>query len=486
VISPQSSRLEVTAKPLGVRSWVGLAVMLTGTFVAVLDNFIVFVALPSIRAMLGASFAEAELVIAAYTLTFAMGVITAGRLGDRFGRRRMFMIGFAAFTVSSTLCGLAPSPRTLILFRIAQGLSAAVLSPQVLAIIRVTFTDTSRRATAFAWMGVVIGLASVAGQIIGGGIIAADIGGLSWRPVFLINLPVGVFALLVAPYVLEESRAHNLHRLDISGALLSALGFGLLLYPLIEGREAGWPRWSFVMLATSVVVLVIFGAHQNAKSRRNASPLLETSLFRERAFTVGMVLTLLFYATLSPIFLSFTYLVQLGFGQSPLQAALDFSPLAAAFAITSLVAGRLTRNGARNVLMAGATITLVGTGWAWFVCLHVQAMVPGDLIPALVVLGIGEGLFMTPITNAILSAVHDHHAGSASGVLTTMQRTGNALGIAVLEIPFFVTLEHARASGAGQAPAYTAAFASVAASVSAMIALVIVLLFFLPSGRATT
>lgn len=458
--------------------------MLAGTFVAVLDNFIVFIAIPSIRANLGASFSQAEFVIAAYTLTFAIGVITGGRLGDRFGRRKVFVIGFAAFTLASGLCGCAPSPTTLILARIVQGLSSAVLSPQVLAIIRVTFTDPRDRATAFACMGVVIGVASVVGQIIGGLIVAANIWGLSWRPVFLINLPVGVLALIAAPLVLQESRAEDLRRIDVVGAFLSAAGLGLLLYPLVEGREAGWAGWCFAMIVASAGVLVVFAIHQHHKSRRNASPILDTRMFESRTFAIGVILCLLFYATLSPLFLSFTYLVQLGFGRTAFEAAIDFSPLAVAFAITSFFAGRLVRIGTRRVLIAGAVTAAVGAASACAVCAFASPLSPIYLYPSLTSLGIGEGLFMTPITNAVISGIHERHAGAAAGVITTMQRAGNALGVALLEIPFFVALDRAHAAGKAQAVSYASAFASVAAGIVIMLTVVTGLLFLLPSDVA--
>jgi MFS family permease len=235
--SVQDSLSRADAQRQDPRRRIGLLVLLTAIFVATLDNFIVFVAIPSIRDDLGATFSQAEFAVAGYTLTFALGLITRGRMGDRFGRRRMFLIGFAAFTVASGLCGFAPTASSLVVFRIVQGVAGAVLAPQVLTLIRVTFVSPRERATAFAWMGVAIGMGGVLGQVFGGFVVSADILDLHWRPVFLINLPVGICALLVGPFVLDESRATGLQRLDLVGAALSSLGLGMLLFPLIEGRR---------------------------------------------------------------------------------------------------------------------------------------------------------------------------------------------------------------------------------------------------------
>jgi MFS family permease len=346
----------------------------------------------------------------------------------------MFVIGFAAFTVASGLCGLAPTAASLIVFRILQGIAGAVLTPQVLALIGVTFVSPRDRATAFAWMGVAIGMGGVLGQVLGGIVVSADILGLHWRPVFLLNLPVGVCALLVAPFVLDESRAAGVQRLDILGAALSALGLGLLLYPLIEGREAGWPAWSIFMLASSLVVLVLFMAQQHRKTMDEASPLLDTSLFRDRAFPVGLLLVLLFFATISPYILSYSYLTQIGFGMSPLKSALYFSPMAITFVITNLSVGHFGGTDARRTLFAGAVLAALGTLMGYVVCVVVPtaAFTPAYVIPGLAVLGVGQGLFMTPVVNAVLSEIPEVHTGAASGVLNTMQRVGNALGVAIL------------------------------------------------------
>jgi MFS family permease len=247
-----------------LRRWIGLGVLLTAVFVATLDNFIVFVAIPSIRSDLGATFAQAEFIVAGYTLTFALGLITSSRLGDRFGHRRMFLIGFTSFTVASGLCGAAPTPSGLIVFRVVQGIAGAMLTPQMLAIIRVTFIEARERATAFAWMGVAIGLGGVLGQVVGGFVVCADFFGLSWRPVFLINLPVGIFALTVGRFVIDESRAPGVQRLDLVGAALSSLGLGLLLYPLIDGTGG-----RLALLGLGDVGLVL---DRSGSSRRPSTP----------------------------------------------------------------------------------------------------------------------------------------------------------------------------------------------------------------------
>jgi EmrB/QacA subfamily drug resistance transporter len=475
-------RHPISLTPTALRRWLGLGVLLIGSFVTSLDSFIVFVAVPSIRTTLGATFGETELIVAGYALTAAVGLIVSGRLGDRFGRRRMFIIGFGAFTLASGLCGIAQSPVALIISRLIQGCAASVLIPQVFALIRVTFTDPKERATAFGWMGVTIGAGAIAGQIVGGFIIAADIWHLAWRPIFLINLPVGVCALIGASLLVKESESDARERLDLVGAVLSALGLGLLLYPLIEGREAGWPIWSMSMMGAGVVVLSVFGLHQRWKTRHGAFPLLNTDLFHDQAFTVGLFLILLFFGTIGPLMLSFSYLAQIGFSRSPVTAALDFSPLAVSFTIASLLAGKYSHFGARKILATGAVVVTVGALAAYLVCLVLASPTPEALILPLIVLGIGQGMFMTPVLNVVLSAIPENHSGAASGVLTTVQRAGYALGVAALEVPFFTTLDGAKIAGSSQSAAYLAAFAAVAVCILVTMIVVLVLLALLPSG----
>jgi len=466
---------------------IGLGVMLAGVFVTVMDNSIVNVAIPSIRTTLGATFAEAELVVAGYTFIFAIGMITGGRLGDIFGQRRVFLAGFAAFTLTSALCGLAPGPHTLIVARLLQGASASLLSPQAISLVRISFAEGRERTMAFAVMGVVLGLGNVCGQIFGGLLLQADLLGLGWRPVFLVNVPIGVIGLGVAPFVLPKTGTLTGRRLDAPGVLLSTAGLGMLMYPLIEGRGAGWPLWSVVMLIASPAVLAGFLLHQRWKTQRDLQPLLDTNLLSDRAFAFGALVILIFFATMTPLSFSFTLMEQMGFGRSPMISALDLAWLGGPAALSPLFAGRLLRAiGIRRVLIAGAMFDLAGLLASLATCALKDEFLPGDLTPSLLLQGIGYGLFMTPILNAVLSGIRDHFVGAAAGVLTTMQRGGNAVGMAVLEIPFAVSLDHAHAEGLSNSTAYVHAFMVVSACIVVMILVVITLLFRLPLAPPAT
>ncbi|MGO1080384.1 MFS transporter [Inquilinus sp. CA228] len=451
------------ARPaIPARLWLGLAVMLIGPFMTVMDVMIVNVAIPGIRRGLGASFAEVELVVAGYGLAYAVALITGGRLGDLFGRRRMFIAGLAGFTVTSACCGLAPTAETLILARLLQGGAAAVLFPQVFALIRVTFVEPRARATAFAALGVVLGLASITGQVLGGVLVAADLWALGWRPIFLVNIPIGLLATLAAARLIPADEVSAGQRLDGAGVALSALGLGLLLYPLIEGREAGWPAWSLAMLGAAVPVLAVFARHQHRKSRRQASPLLQTRLFRDRTFTIGVLLALVFYSTLNSLYLAFAFLAQSGLGRSPLAAGLAFSPAGIVFMAASIAAGRIAPERRRMVLAAGAAISAAGQFAAAVTALLAVPLQVEDLIPALMLLGLGQGLLLTPLLNTVLGGIRDGDIGSASGMLSTMQQVGGAFGVAVVGILFAAVLDRARAAGAGEAVAYARAFAAAA------------------------
>lgn len=263
-----------------------LPVVLTGTFMAILDVSIVVVAIPSIRADLHAGYGGAEFVISAYTLTYASLLVTGGRLGDRFGRRRMFIIGLLWFAGASALCGAAPSISVLIGARALQGIGGALMFPQVLAIIQVTF-DGQARTRALGVFGSVIGIAAIAGQLVGGVLLALNVFGLTWRPLFLVNVPLGAAAALAAARVLPKDPPEAHTRLDLGGAGLIAVTQLLLTLPLLEGRDQGWPAWMLACLIASAPCLALFLAYERRLAARGGSPLVPLRLFRNRASPAG-------------------------------------------------------------------------------------------------------------------------------------------------------------------------------------------------------
>jgi EmrB/QacA subfamily drug resistance transporter len=445
------------------RRWKALAVVLIASFMILLDISIVNVAIPSIQRDLGTTFAEIQWVLAGYQLGYAVVLITGGRLGDIFGRKRLFIIGVSGFTVASAICGLAPNSVALIAARVAQGLMAALMYPQVLSVIQVSFPPRER-GTAFGIFGGVIGVASISGPLLGGLLIQADlhIGGtaLLWRPIFLVNLPIGIGAVIAASIYLRESRAPDAPRLDIPGMLLATAGLFLIAYPLVEGRAAGWPLWAYLMLVGGAAVLVIFGRYIRARAARGGNPLVEPKLFGDRAFVVGSAIAMVFLAGVPAFFLTFSLYVQIGLGFSALRAGLTTLPFALVSALASGVSIRLAPKLGKRILSLGCVLLIAGMAGLW---LTVKAAGTGvssyQMIPALAVCGAGLGLVVAPLVNIILGGIHAASAGSASGVLTTVQQVGGALGVAIIGIIFF-----------GQVSGYAPAVAqSTAAQLSAQL-----------------
>jgi EmrB/QacA subfamily drug resistance transporter len=454
--------------------WAALPVLLAGTFMIVLDFFIVNVALPSMQVDLHASHGATEWFVAGYGLTFAAGLITAGRLGDRLGRRRMFSLGLALFTIASVACAAAGSAGTLNLARLVQGLAAALISPQVLSIIGVTYTG-AERVRALSIYGVVMGLGAVGGQIVGGLLIAANVGGLGWRTVFLINVPVGLLALSLVTWLVPESRAENPARLDLVGALLVTGGLVALVLPLTEGRQAGWPAWAWLSLVLAPVILGVFAGHQRRVARRGGSPLLPLELFRERAFSGGLATQLALWCGQASFFLVLSLYLQQGRGLDAFDAGLVFAVLAVAFVATSLRSPRwMLRYGRR--LIAGGALILAAGDLLLLAC--VSAIGTGGsvavLAPGLLLVGAGQGLCITPITATVLSSLEPTRAGAAAGVLSTMQQVGNALGVAVTGVIFFGALHRGFAD----------AFVLSVAELAALLVCVAALTRLLPARKA--
>lgn len=446
----------LSARASGSAPWLGLAVLLLAGFVTIFDLFVVNVAIPSMQAGLGASFAQIGFIVAGYELAFGVLLITGGRLGDLFGRRRLFIAGMAGFTVASALCGLAPSAGLLIGARVLQGLAAALLFPQVYASIRVNFDgDDSRRA--FGLLGMTLGLAAIVGQVLGGWLVHADLFGLEWRSIFLINVPIGLFAIAAARCI-PESHAPLCPALDWTGVALVSTGLALLLVPLIEGPGQGWPAWSLWVLGMAVVLLVLFGRQQERRRADGGLPLVDMRLLAQRRFALGAVLVLLVYSTSSSFFLCFALLVQMGLGLDPFAAGCIFAPCSVGFVLASLAAPRLVTRWGTRAIIVGALVYAISMG---LLIAQVQAagaeLVPARLIPVLVVVGAGQGFIMTPLLNLVLGFVDEAQAGMASGVISTVQQIGAALGVAVVSILFGTALA-AGDGAAAQAGQYASAF----------------------------
>jgi EmrB/QacA subfamily drug resistance transporter len=421
--------------------------VLSGTFMVVLDFFIVNVALPSIQIGLHAASLAIEWVVAGYALTTAVLLISAGRLGDRYGRRRMFSAGLALFTVASLLCGVATDAGELVAARLVQGAGGALLMPNVLAIINVTY-DGPERVRALSLYGLSMGVAAVGGQLLGGVLIALNPGGIGWRACFLVNVPVGVLALVAAPRVLPESRDPRAESLDLVGALLVTGGLTAVVLPLVQGRSEGWPAWTWVSLALAVVCGLVFAAHQRGRTRRGATCLIEPSLLRMRPLRRGLAAQLVFWSGQASFFMVLALYLQQGRGLSPLQSGLVFTILAASYLVASLVSAGLAVRHGRRVLAAAGLALAAGHG----LLLGAVALIGAHgsvlaLTPGLLAAGAGMGLAITPLTSLILSAAPLEHAGGASGLLSTTQQVGGALGVAVIGAIFF----GAAPSGVGHA-----------------------------------
>jgi EmrB/QacA subfamily drug resistance transporter len=423
---------------LNPRRWLMLPVVLSAAFMAIVDVFIVNVAAPSIQRDLHASAAEVQWLVATYVLAYALGLITGGRLGDIYGRRRCFQLGLAGFTIASALCGAAPSAGAMLGARFAQGLSAALMFPQMLSIIQVEFAP-EERARCFALMGGVQGAGGILGYVLGGGLISLNLFGIDWRSVFLINVPVGVAALVASSRLVPESRSGSARRLDLGGVALGSLVLGLVVVPLVEGREAGWPWWVPVAFATAVPATALWLAHERRVSAGGGSPLVELGLFRERSFRLGVGLVLMFWMVTS-FFLLLGLYYQDGLGYSPIQAGLLFLPLAVPFVIASVNSGRLSWIPHERLLPGAAAIVSGGLMLAGIVVSGSGAFPAAPLMVAFLLVGGGCGVFMPTVITAVLGRIPPDSAGSASGVLSTAQQIGNAMGVTIAGTAFFSEL----------------------------------------------
>jgi EmrB/QacA subfamily drug resistance transporter len=431
-------------------AWRALIVLLIAMFMSLLDTTIVNVALQTIRKNVngaGHPAASADVllwIISGYALAFGVALIPAGRLGDRLGHKWVFFTGLALFTAASLACGLAQSDIQLIVFRVIQGFGAGIFVPAVTAYIQILFQGKVR-GTAFAIMGAVIGVSSALGPIVGGLIIQGFGTTNGWRLIFGVNLPIGIAALVLTVALIPgnkklgeiTSSAPKLAStggVDWIGLLLLAAGLVAILVPLIEGQQKGWPLWTYLLLAAGVVLLVLFAVYEVFYVKRGNSPLVPPHLFSHPAFTGGTILALVYFAAFTSIFFTISLLWQEGLGHTALESGLVSVPFAIGSIIASSQSNRLSQRLGRNVLLFGTALVVLGLGAVWIILLTVT---PADLtswqfLVPLFFAGLGNGMFIAPNAQFIVATVDPAEAGAASGVISTMQRIGAAIGIAII------------------------------------------------------
>lgn len=417
--------------------WLAAAVLIAGALMDMIDLTIVNVALPTIRRDLQAGSTELEWVISGYMLAFAAALIIAGSLGDRLGRKRIFLFGVGLFGAASLAAGLAQSPAQLIACRVVQGTAAAAMAPQVLATFRTIFAP-KERGQAFGLYGAMLGFASAIGLVLGGVLTEANLLGWSWRSVFLVNVPVAVIALVAGALFIPETRDAAARRPDLPGGLLLAGSLVAIVYPLLEGRQLGWPAWPWALLAAGVAGLAVLGAREARQSPSRVAPLLQARLFTVPAFAAGLGVQLAFSAGLQGFFLMFALWLQSGEQFSPLRAGLTAIAFSAGSFLVAPFAVPAARRYGRRVLVLGAAGLVAGVAGVLLAARDITvAGSPWPIVPGLVVAGAGLSLLVIPLVNVVLAAVPAGVAGGASGLFSTAQQLGGAVGVALLGTVFF-------------------------------------------------
>jgi EmrB/QacA subfamily drug resistance transporter len=423
---------QIGAEDVYPRRWVGLAAILAATLMNLLDSTVSNIAAPSIRADLGGSSSTLQWIAAGYTLALAVGLLVGGRLGDMFGRKRMFMIGVVGFVAASFACAAAWSPESLIGARAIQGGFGAVMIPQCFGLIRDMFGREMGKA--FAAFGPAIGLATIIGPVMGGLMIEWNAFDLGWRSIFAINLPLGLVAAYVGMRVLPsvEPTARG-QRLDVAGALVAGLGMFLLVFPLVAGHEAGWPNWTFVALASAVPVFAGFVAQQ--RRRTPGTGLVELSVFKKRSYVSGVAFVMAFFGSCVGFGLAVGLFLQLGLHYDALDASLTQLAWPVGAFVGTAVGATLMNKLGRTILHIGLSIMMVGLVGLFLVFAPDAGF--WTLAAPMFAYGAGMGMIFIPLYDIIVADLDDHEVGSASGILESFQQLGASLGVAVLGTVFF-------------------------------------------------
>jgi EmrB/QacA subfamily drug resistance transporter len=430
-LTPQTKAL---AERRGARdAWLGFSAVVAALLMDLLDSTVAQTASPAIHRDLGGSFASLEWISAGYTLAMAVTLLVGSRLGDIKGRKRMLLVGIGGFALSSALCAIAPSPGTLIASRALQGAFAALMVPQGFGLIRELFGAEGQQK-ALGIIGPVMGLGAVAGPLAGGGLIHLNPLGTGWRAIFLINLPIAAGALAMAVrYLPDVPSATPDARPDLLSIGLSIVGGFGLVYPLIEGRQQGWPAWCFALLGAGVLAFAAFIVRQRAQARRGRSPLVDPAILSRRPYVAGLAVVLCFFGAMGGMLIALNVMLQIGLGDSPLASGIATAAiplLAIGGSITSSVL--LARIG-RATMRIGVTVMAAGLG-ATVLVLHAQGagLTAWDLAAPLAVTGFGMGMVFVPMFDVILAGVEPHELGSASGLLEAVQQLAMSVGIAAV------------------------------------------------------
>lgn len=435
---PKHSAHHHASKFTSRQKTIALVIVALAFVMDLLDNTIVNVAIPSIQENLGASYAAIQWLTAGYALAFAVLLITGGRMGDVFGYKKLFLIGVAGFTLASLVSGLAWNPEVLIGARLFQGATAALMVPQVMSLMQIMYSP-KERAGVMGLFGALGGLSASLGPIVGGLLIEWNVAGLDWRPIFLINIPVGLFAFLAAMKYLPGGKSPHPLKLDLAGTALIVTALALVIFPLIEGRDLDWPAWLFWMMAASLPFFAGFAWWQLKKDKIDGSPLIIPALMKVTSFVKAVSVNIIFQMLMLGFFFTFTLMLQIGLGYDVLKAALTGIPTAIGITIAMVgLANLLIPRIGRYTMTVGTIILSLGL-WLTFlpVDAHGRDTQPLELTAGLLLLGIGMGLVMVTIFSTALRDVDSRHAGSASGTLNAVQQLGGAIGIAVIGVIFF-------------------------------------------------
>lgn len=445
--------------------WQVLAVVLVAEAMDILDTTTVNVAGPSVRRSIGGGINLVQWLSATYTLAFAVLLITGARLGDRYGRRRVFLLGAAGFTVASVACGLSVSPEMLIVARLAQGSSGAILLPQGIGLLTAAFAERDI-STAFGFYAPVLSLAAVSGPLVAGGLIHWDLWGTGWRLIFFVNLLLGAVAIGGGLRYLPADGQATLRRLDPYGMIIVAAATFLVIYPLIQGQQLGWPGWTFALLAAGIAGFGLFAWHE----RRSAAPLIEPALLRRRTYLAGTAVAIAFFAATAGIMLVLSFYAQYGLGYSALGAGVMLTPAAAGNVAGALVGMRAApRLGGRATIQVNLAVAIAG-----LVSIALLGGRPGGLALAAPVFALGFGLggLIAPLFSTILTGITPAEAGSASGSLGAVQQLAGSVGVATIAT-LYTAASHPASHGLAVTAATTAGLLAVGAALT----------FLLPQAR---